>query len=49
MSGITVISWSISAFVLLMALGMFTFREFRKMNRKPEDFTGSDRLAGSAE
>ena len=49
MASITVIAWSVSIFALLAALGAMTFREFRKMNKKPDEFTGSDRLAGSAE
>jgi|GEM_PF-2152667 len=49
MYSFTVITWSVSIFALLVVLGTMTFREFRKMNRKPDEFTGSDRLAGSAE
>jgi hypothetical protein len=36
-------------FLLLSALAAETIREFRRMDRDPKDFTGSDRLAGSAE
>lgn len=40
---------SIAVIVALLFLAAETIREFRKMDRKPDDFTGSDRLAGSAE
>jgi hypothetical protein len=40
---------SLAVFVALVLLAIETFREFRKMDRDPQDFTGSDRLAGSAE
>jgi hypothetical protein len=36
----------LSALVLLAAE---TVREFKRMDKKPTDFTGSNRLAGSAE
>jgi hypothetical protein len=44
-----VIAWGVSIFVLLVVLAVETVREFKRMNRHPGDFTGSDRLAGSAE
>ena len=38
------------AIVLCLAfLAAETIREFKRMDRRPSDFTGSDRLAGSAE
>ena len=33
----------------LVFLAAETIREFRRMDRDPGEFTGSDRLAGSAE
>lgn len=44
-----VIAWGVSIFVLLAVLAVETVREFKRMNRRPGQFTGSDRLAGSAE
>lgn len=40
---------SFAVVVVLAALAVETIREFKKMDRNPDDFTGSDRLAGSAE
>jgi hypothetical protein len=40
---------SLAVFLALVLLATETIREFRKMDRDPRDFTGSDRLAGSAE
>jgi hypothetical protein len=40
---------SIGILMALVLLAVETIREFGKMDRKPDDFTGSDRLAGSAE
>lgn len=49
MSTTLIIAWSVSVFVLLVALMVETIREFNRMDRHTSDFTGSDRLAGSAE
>lgn len=49
MSTTVIIAWSVSVFVLLVALMVETFREFGRMNRHTSDYEGSDRLAGSAE
>ncbi len=49
MTTTVIIAWSVAVFALLVALGVETIREFKRMNRHPGDFTGSDRLAGSAE
>lgn len=49
MSTTLIIAWSVSVFVLLMALMVETIREFNRMDHRPGDFSGSDRLAGSAE
>lgn len=35
--------------ICLIFLAIETIREFKRMNRRPSDFEGSDRLAGSAE
>ena len=35
--------------ICLAFLAVETVREFKRMNRRPSDFEGSDRLAGSAE
>lgn len=44
---VVVISLAVlSALVLLAAE---TIREFKRMDKKPADYTGSNRLAGSAE
>ena len=40
---------SIAVVVSLALLAGETIREFRRMDKKPADFSGSDRLAGSAE
>jgi hypothetical protein len=40
---------SLAAVVILAALAIATILEFKRMDRNPGDFTGSDRLAGSAE
>jgi hypothetical protein len=44
-----VVVMSALIFVLLAALGLETFRELKRMNRHPDDFSGSDRLAGTGE
>jgi hypothetical protein len=49
MSTTVVIAWSVSVFVLLVALMVETIREFKRMEHHPGDYEGSDRLAGSAE
>lgn len=49
MSTTVVIAWSASVFVLLVVLMVETIREFNRMEHHPRDYTGSDRLAGSAE
>jgi hypothetical protein len=33
----------------LVLLAIETVREFRRMGRRPDEFSGSDRLAGTAE
>ncbi|MDB5105508.1 MAG: hypothetical protein JWP91_3197 [Fibrobacteres bacterium] len=40
---------SLSVLVVLVFLAVETVREFKKMDKRPQDYTGSDRLAGSAE
>jgi hypothetical protein len=40
---------TLAVVVCLALLAVETIREFKRMDRKPTDFTGSDRLAGSAE
>lgn len=40
---------SLAVVVALAALAVETIREFKRMDRDPGPFTGSDRLAGSAE
>ena len=40
---------TLAVIVCLAFLAAETFREFKRMDRKPADFEGSDRLAGSAE
>jgi Tfp pilus assembly protein PilX len=40
---------SLAVMVALAILAVATIREFKRMDRNPGDFTGSDRLAGSAE
>lgn len=49
MSTTIIIAWSASVFVLLMALMVETIREFNRMEKRPGEYSGSDRLAGSAE
>jgi hypothetical protein len=44
-----VILISLAVVIALALLAIETIREFRRMDRHPSDFTGSDRLAGSAE
>lgn len=40
---------ALAVIVCLFLLAVETVREFKRMDRHPSDFTGSDRLAGSAE
>lgn len=40
---------SIAVFIALVLLAVETIREFRRMDRDPRDYSGSDRLAGTAE
>ena len=40
---------SIAVMVALVLLAAETIREFRRMDKDPENFSGSDRLAGTAE
>jgi hypothetical protein len=40
---------SLAVFAALILLAAETVREFRRMDRHTSDYTGSDRLAGSAE
>jgi hypothetical protein len=40
---------TLAVVVSLSLLAAETVREFLRMDRKPSDFEGSDRLAGSAE
>jgi hypothetical protein len=40
---------SVAVLVALVFLTAETVREFRRMDKHPGDFTGSDRFAGSAE
>jgi hypothetical protein len=49
MNAPVIFAWSIAVFVLLAALAAETIREFDRMGKHIDDFTGSDRLAGSAE
>jgi hypothetical protein len=44
-----VIVISLAVLVALVLLAAETIREFRRMDKKTSDYTGSDRLAGSAE
>lgn len=44
-----VIVISLAVLAALILLAAETVREFRRMDRHPNDYTGSDRLAGSAE
>lgn len=49
MSLTVIVLISIGVLIALVVLTVATIREFRKMDRKPDEFTGSDRMAGSAE
>lgn len=49
MSTTVVLAWSVSVFVLLVALVVETIREFNRMERRPGEYSGSDRLAGTSE
>lgn len=49
MSTTVILAWSISVFVLLVALVVETIREFNRMERHPGEYSGSDRLAGTSE
>jgi hypothetical protein len=40
---------TLAVVVCLGLLAMETVREFKRMDKRPADFEGSDRLAGSAE
>lgn len=40
---------ALAVVICLLLLAVETVREFKRMDRHPSDFTGSDRLAGSAE
>jgi hypothetical protein len=40
---------TLAVVVCLALLAVETVREFKRMDRRPSDFEGSDRLAGSAE
>jgi Tfp pilus assembly protein PilX len=40
---------TLAVVVCLALLAVATVREFKRMDRRPSDFEGSDRLAGSAE
>jgi hypothetical protein len=44
-----VIIISLAVFAALVVLAAETIRQFRRMDKKTSDYTGSDRLAGSAE
>lgn len=44
-----IVAISFAVFAALVFLAAETIREFRRMDRKTSDYTGSDRLAGSAE
>lgn len=44
-----IVAISLAVFAALVFLAAETIREFRRMDRKTSDYTGSDRLAGSAE
>ncbi|MDB5050831.1 MAG: hypothetical protein JWO30_3902 [Fibrobacteres bacterium] len=47
MSLVVVISLAVA--VLLAGLAAETIREFKRMGKHPKDYSGSDRLAGTAE
>jgi len=49
MSTTLIVLIALLVLVPLAILAFSTIREFKKMDEKPDDFTGSDRLAGSAE
>lgn len=40
---------SLGIFALLLLLAVETVREFRRMNKDPRDYSGSNRLAGTPE
>ena len=40
---------ALAVVICLLVLAVETVREFKRMDRHPSDFTGSDRIAGSAE
>lgn len=40
---------ALAVVICLLLLVLETIREFKRMDRHPSDFTGSDRLAGSSE
>ncbi len=40
---------SLAVFAALLLLAGETVREFKRMDKHPGDYTGSDRFAGSAE
>jgi hypothetical protein len=40
---------ALAVVICLLVLAVETVREFKRMDRRPSDFTGSDRIAGSAE
>lgn len=44
-----VLAITLAVVTALIVLAVETVREFRRMDRRPSDFEGSDRLAGSAE
>ena len=44
-----VIVFSLAVLFALVLLAVETVREFKRMDKKPADYTGSNRLAGSAE
>lgn len=40
---------SLTVLAALAALAVETIRQFKRMDSHPDDYTGSDRLAGTAE
>ncbi|MDQ3003714.1 MAG: hypothetical protein M3Y08_20950 [Fibrobacterota bacterium] len=44
-----VVGISLAVFAALVFLAAETVREFKRMDKNPRDFSGSDRIAGSAE
>jgi hypothetical protein len=44
-----VVGISLAVLAALVFLAAETIREFRRMDKNPRDFSGSDRFAGSAE